>query len=167
MYQEKSLPLPIPHSFNVAKVVEVGTWRKNACPFQHCIRVNEHFWNSLNLGVILKYFLHHCLERVWNFSWMENQTFHSSAFILNVTETNIFWFVKAKQRILQTDFHCSYHGCCCCWFYQKFGSIINKNYMPNYFFNWSSIGVCKVWISGLWNTSLWSLFPTFHPQTSE
>ena len=95
MYQEKSLPLPIPRSFNVAKVVEVGTWSKNACLFQHCIRGNGHFWNSLNLGVILKYFLHHCLERVWKFLLNGKSNFSQLCFYFECYwNKHIFWFVS-------------------------------------------------------------------------
>ena len=42
------------------KVVEVGTWGKNVCLSQHCARRRGHFWNSVNLREILKYFFGHC-----------------------------------------------------------------------------------------------------------
>ena len=54
---------PPPPTFNVGKVVEVGTWGKNACLSQHCARGKGHFWIFLNLWEILKYFFHHCKTR--------------------------------------------------------------------------------------------------------
>ena len=92
-YFEKNFP-PRPPTFNVGKVVEVGTWGKNACLSQHCARGRGHFWNFLNLREILKYFFHHCL----NF-WSGLETFSDRKIKLSTTWF-LFWKLLKQTLIL-------------------------------------------------------------------
>ena len=83
----EKFPSPTPPTFNVGKVVEVGTWGKNACLSLHGARGRGHSWNFLNLREILKCFFHHCL-----YFWSGLETFSDGKIKLSTT-----WFLFWKS----------------------------------------------------------------------